>query len=72
MFSYNTSFHRSVLNTPHFLTFGMQARQPGILAPDVRRKFYGTALPQEQMQRLQWARSVAQANNENVTDKAEE
>lgn len=35
--SYNTSFHRSVLNTPHFLTFGMKARQPGILAPDVRR-----------------------------------
>ena len=72
MFSYNTSFHRSILNTPHFLTFGMQARQPGILAPDVRRKFYGTALPQEQMQRLQWARRVAQANNENATDKAEE
>ena len=24
------------------------------------------------MQRLQWARRVAQANNENVTDKAEE
>ncbi len=71
MFSYNTSFHRSVLNTPHFLTFGVEPRQPGILAPDIRRKFYGSSLPQEQMQRLQWARRVAQANNENATDKAE-
>ena len=54
MFSYNTSFHRSVLNTPHFLTFGIEARQPTFMAADVRRKFYGDNVPQEQMQRLLW------------------
>ena len=28
MFAYNMSFHRSVQNTPHFLTYWIQARQP--------------------------------------------
>jgi hypothetical protein len=73
MFSYNTSFHRTVLNTPHYLTFGVDARQPGFLAaPDLRARFYGTSVPQEQMQRLQWARRVAQANSENASQKMEQ
>ena len=29
MFSYNTSFHRTVLNMPHYLNFGVGAWQPG-------------------------------------------
>jgi hypothetical protein len=44
MFSYNTSFHRSVKNTPYFLTYGQEPRIPGFPAPDLRRKFYGTEL----------------------------
>ena len=41
MFSYNTSFHRSILNTPHMLNFGVQARQPAFVPGDLDTKFYG-------------------------------
>jgi len=41
MFSYNTSFHRSIKNTPFYLTFGMEPRLPTLPTPDLRRKFYG-------------------------------
>ena len=41
MFAYNTSFHRSIQNTPHFLTYGIQARQPTFFQEDLNRKFYG-------------------------------
>lgn len=73
MSSYNISFHRSVLNTPHYLTLVVKARQPGFLASgDIRRKFYGESLPQEQIQRFQWARRVAQANSETASSRSEE
>ena len=49
MFSYNTSFHQSVLNRLHFLNYSVKARQPTIMAADVRRKFYGDNMLKEQM-----------------------
>jgi hypothetical protein len=55
MFSYNTSFHRSIKNTSFFLTHGMEARQPGFNAADVRTKFKGPGLPVEILERLQKA-----------------
>ena len=34
MFSYNTSLHKSIHNTPYFLTFGMEPRAPHFPQPD--------------------------------------
>jgi len=72
MFSYNTSFHRTVLNTPHFLNFGVEPRQPAFIPADLRRKFYGEDSTTEILQRLLYARKVAQENNEVAADKAKE
>jgi transposase InsO family protein len=71
MFSYNTSFHRSIKNTPFFLTHGMEARQPGFNAADVRNKFEGPGSPEEMLERLQKARRIAQEENEQVTLQAQ-
>ena len=72
MFSYNTSFHRSIKNTPFFLTHGMEARQPGFNAADVRTKFEGPGSPEEMLERLQKARRIAQEENEQATLQAQQ
>jgi hypothetical protein len=41
MFSYNTSFHRSIKSLPFFLTFGMEPSLPNLPTPNLRQKFYG-------------------------------
>jgi hypothetical protein len=68
MFSYNTSFHRSVKNTPHFLTFGLEARLPSFLTTDLRRKFYGETASDEMVQRLLYARDLARRHNEESSE----
>ena len=72
MFAYNTSFHRSIQNTPHFLTYGIQARQPAFFQEDLNRKFYGENTTDELTQRLQYARQIAEQNNEYATSKMQE
>ena len=72
MFCYNTSFHRSVKATPFFLTYGIEARQPGLPGPDVRRKFYGESSTDDLMLRLLAARNVARQNNEVASDQAKD
>jgi hypothetical protein len=52
MFSYNTSFHRSIKTTPHFLTYGQEPRLPSFPAPELRRKFYGESSSAELHQKL--------------------
>ena len=42
-FSYNTSLHRSIKTTPHFLTFGQDARLPSFPSPDIQRCYSETA-----------------------------
>ena len=64
MLVYNTSFHRSIKNTPFFLTHGIEPRLPNFPAPDVRRKFYGESSSDELLLRLLTARDVARRNNE--------
>ena len=71
MFSYNTSFHRSIKTTPFFLTFGIEPRQPGFPETDLRRKFYGENNTDELLSRLQIAREVARYHNEEATSQAQ-
>ena len=72
MFSYNTSFHKSIQTTPFFLTFGMLPRLPNFPAPDLDRKFYGESSSAELHQRLLYARDLARRTNEDSTDKMKE
>jgi hypothetical protein len=39
MFSYNTSFHRTIQSSPYFLTFGQMARQPAFNQGDWQKKY---------------------------------
>jgi len=57
MFSYNTTFHRSLKTSPFFMTFGVHPRVP----QEIVRPQYGSDLPTEIMQRLQVARNVARS-----------
>jgi hypothetical protein len=70
MFSYNTSFHRSIKNSPFFLTFGMEPRLPTLPTPDLRRKFYGESTTDNIIRKLLFAREVARQNNEDASDTA--
>ena len=72
MFAYNTSFHRSIQNMPHFLTYRIQARQPAFFQEDLNRKFYGENTTDKFMQQLQYARQIAEQNNEYATSKMQE
>ena len=72
MFAYNTLFHRSIQNTPHFLMYGIQARQPPFFQEDLNRKFYGENTTDELTQQLQNARQIAEQNNEYATIKMQE
>ena len=69
MFSYNTSFHRSIKNTPYMLTFGMEPRLPSFPNPDLKEKFYGESSAAEMFQKLQLARQLATENNLEATSK---
>jgi len=55
MFSYNTTFHRSIKTSPFFMSFGIHPRLPSELI----RPAYGENEPTEIMQRLQVARNIA-------------
>jgi hypothetical protein len=70
MFSYNTSFHRSVKNTPFFLTFGIEPRLPSFPNPDLRERFYGKSSAAKMFQRLKVARQTAVQNNLESTGKS--
>jgi hypothetical protein len=72
MFCYNTSFHRSIKNSPHFLTYGIEPRLPSFPTPDLRRTFYGESEAAEMHQRLLLARKLAMENNLIATEKTKE
>jgi hypothetical protein len=42
MFCYNMSFHHSICKILSFLTFGMEACQPALPGPELRRRFMWT------------------------------
>jgi hypothetical protein len=72
MLCYNTSFHRSVQNTPFFLTYGMEPRLPSFPGPDARRIFYGKSSAANIFQQLTVARKLAVESNLKATEKGKE
>ncbi len=62
MFSYNTSFHRTIQTSPYFLTFGQMARQPAFNQGDWQKKYLGETSAAEKFQILQQARRIAWQN----------
>jgi len=71
-FSYNTtSLHRSIQNTPYFLTYGQDARLPSFPNPDIQRCFSKT-LAGDWYNSLQAARDLATRNNMKATTQAEQ
>ena len=61
MFSYNTSFHRTIQTSPDFLTFGQQTSQPKFRQENVKEKFYGDTTA-KRFENLQQGRQVAWKN----------
>jgi hypothetical protein len=70
MFSYNTSFHRSIKNTPFYLTFGMEPQLPTLPTSDLCRKFYGESSSDNIIRKLLIAPNIACQNNEDASDMA--
>ncbi len=71
MFSYNTSFHRSIKTSPFFLKYGMEPGLPTLPTPDLRRKFYGESSTDDLIRKLLLTRDIARRNSEVASDKAE-
>jgi len=71
MFSYNTSFHRTIKTSPFFLTYGMEPRLPTLPTPDLRRKFYGESSTDDLIRKLLLTRDIARRNSEVASDEAE-
>ena len=67
MFSYNTSYHSTIMTTPFELLFGMKPRIPSQPHQDVQRVHYGESFASERVQQLQKARQVAKDNIESKT-----
>ena len=67
MFSYNTSYHSTIMTTPFELLFGMKPRIPSLPHQDVQRVHYGESFASERVQQLQKARQVAKDNIESKT-----
>ncbi|MGL6003312.1 DDE-type integrase/transposase/recombinase, partial [Aeromonas sobria] len=72
MFAYNTSMHSTTKFSPFFLTFGQKPRAPHFPSPDLTRTFYGESTIDEMWLKLQQARKIAIANNEEVRDNYEQ
>jgi hypothetical protein len=70
MFSYNTSFHRSIKSSPFFVTFGMEPQLPTLPIPDLCLKLYGELSTDDRIRKMLFARNVARQNKEDTSDAA--
>jgi hypothetical protein len=62
MFSYNTSYHSTIISTPFELLYGMKPRLPSFPNQDIQRLHYGESFASQRLQILQKARAVAAEN----------
>ena len=69
MFSYNTSYHSTIMTTPFELLFGMKPRLPSFPHQDVQRIHYGESFASDRLHELQKARQIA---NQNMSHKSEQ
>ena len=60
MFSYNTSYHSTIMMTTFKLLFGMKARILSFPSQDVQRLHYSESFAAERLQIVQQARQIAQ------------
>jgi hypothetical protein len=70
-FSYNTSLHCSIENTPYFLTYGQDTRLPSLPNPDIQHCYSETPAV-DWYNLLQVARDLAARNNMKATTRAEQ
>jgi hypothetical protein len=70
MFSYNTSFHRSIKKSPFFLTFALERQLPNLQAPDIQRKFYGKFSTDDLIRKLLFLQNVARRKSQDASDAA--
>ena len=68
MFSYNTSYHSTIMTTPFELLFGVKPRIPSFPHQDVQRIHYGESFASERLQELQKARLIAHQNMQTKTN----
>ena len=69
MFSYNTSYHSTIMTTPFELLFGMKPRLPSLPHQDVQRVHYGESFASERLLELQKARQIAE---QHMADKSQQ
>ena len=69
MFSYNTSYHSTIMTTPFELLFGMRPRVPSFPHQDIQRIHYGESFASDRIHELQKARQIA---NQHMTTKTEQ
>jgi Integrase core domain len=72
MFTYNTSFHRSIQAMPFSLTYGLEASLPAFFAPDFHRMHDPDSANDNLLQTLHHARDLAVQTNLPATDKQKE
>ena len=63
-FSYNTSYHSTIMTTPFELLFGLKPRIPSFPSQDVQQLHYGESFASERLQHLQKARQIANQNSQ--------
>ena len=68
MFSYNTSYHSTIMSTPFELLYGMKARTPSFPNQDLQQLHYGESFASERLQILQKARQIAHKHSETNID----
>jgi hypothetical protein len=71
MFFYNTLFHRTIITSLFFLTYGMEPRLPNLPTPDLWRKFYGESTTDDLIRKLLLTRDISRRNSEVASDEAE-
>ena len=69
LFAYNTSYHSTTKCTPHFLTYGQEARYPSNPTNEIQHH-YGDTTAAQWFQQLQEARTMATHNSIEASEKS--